>query len=47
MIETASVSIVQIEDGRRRIRVWNDVSHMRDPLLESPAVAAGDARTSS
>jgi probable phosphoglycerate mutase len=47
MIDTASVSIVQIEDGRRRIRVWNDVSHMRDPLLESPAVAAGDARTSS
>jgi len=42
MIDTASISVIQIADGRRRILTWNDVSHMRDPLLESPAVAAAD-----
>jgi len=41
MVDTASISVVQIADGRRRIRVWNDASHLRDPLLESPAVDYG------
>jgi probable phosphoglycerate mutase len=39
MIDTASVSVIQIADGRRRIRAWNDVTHLRDPLLETPAVS--------
>lgn len=42
MVDTASVSVVQITDGRRRIVTWNDVSHLRDPLVSSPAVAAAD-----
>jgi probable phosphoglycerate mutase len=44
MIDTASVSVVLIEGGRRRIRVWNDVSHLRDPLLESPHAVTASAR---
>lgn len=37
-VDVASVSVVQVADGRTRIRVWNDTSHFREPLLETDAV---------
>jgi probable phosphoglycerate mutase len=34
MVETASVSVVQLNNGRKRIRMWNDTTHLSDPLMD-------------
>ena len=33
-VEPASISMLQVMDGRRRIRMWNDTTHLRDPLMD-------------
>lgn len=41
-VEPASVSVIQIADGRRRIRLWNDTTHISDPLHDgAPSPARG------
>jgi broad specificity phosphatase PhoE len=37
LVETGSVSMLHVNDGRKRIRLWNDITHLRDPLTESVA----------
>lgn len=34
LVETASLSIFQLANGRTRIRAWNDTTHLGDPLLD-------------
>ncbi len=34
LVETASVSVIQMANGRTRIRTWNDTTHLSDPLLD-------------
>lgn len=34
LVETASVSIIQVSNGRTRIRAWNDTTHLSDPLTD-------------
>jgi len=38
LVETGSVSMIHVTDGRKRIRLWNDITHRSDPLMESTAV---------
>lgn len=33
-VEPASISVIQLSSGRTRIRLWNDTTHVRDPLLD-------------
>lgn len=33
-VEPASVSVIQLSAGRTRIRLWNDTTHIADPLLD-------------
>lgn len=33
-VEPASVSMIQVSSGRTRIRMWNDTTHIADPLLD-------------
>jgi ribonuclease H / adenosylcobalamin/alpha-ribazole phosphatase len=35
LVETGSVSLIHENEGRRRIRLWNDITHLRDPLMET------------
>lgn len=35
VVETASVSVIQVANGRTRIRAWNDTTHLSDPLTDS------------
>ena len=35
LVETGSVSMIHVNDGRKRIRLWNDITHQRDPLMET------------
>ena len=39
LVETGSVSMVHVNDGRKRIRLWNDITQQRDPLMETSAAA--------
>lgn len=34
LVETASLSIIQLSSSRVRIRAWNDTTHLTDPLLD-------------
>jgi probable phosphoglycerate mutase len=34
LVETASLSLIQVAGGRVRIRAWNDTTHLADPLLD-------------
>ena len=47
LVETGSLSMLHCSDGRKRIRLWNDITHQRDPLLETtplPSYAPGRTR---
>ena len=35
LVETGSVSVIQLSNSRVRIRAWNDTMHLSDPLLDS------------
>jgi ribonuclease H / adenosylcobalamin/alpha-ribazole phosphatase len=35
LVETASLSVLNVRDGRRRLRLWNDTTHLSEPLLET------------
>jgi probable phosphoglycerate mutase len=48
LVETGSVSMVHVSDGRKRIRLWNDITHQRDPLMETtPLPGYGPTRPKS
>jgi probable phosphoglycerate mutase len=32
LVETGSLSLIHVNHGRRRIRLWNDTTHLQDPL---------------
>jgi len=34
LVETGSVSLIQVSNGRTRIRAWNDTTHLSDPLMD-------------
>jgi probable phosphoglycerate mutase len=36
-VDPASVTVIQLRSGTWRLRLFNDVSHLRDPLLETAA----------
>lgn len=38
MVETGSLSVIEVANARRRIRAWNDTTHIRDPLLDRDAL---------
>jgi ribonuclease H / adenosylcobalamin/alpha-ribazole phosphatase len=45
LVETGSLSMVHVNHGRKRIRLWNDITHQRDPLMETTALPGyGPAR---
>jgi probable phosphoglycerate mutase len=35
LVETGSISLIRVNDGRSRIRAWNDTTHLADPLMET------------
>lgn len=34
LVETGSVSVIHLSNGRTRIRAWNDTTHLTDPLMD-------------
>lgn len=34
LVETGSISVIQVNNGRTRIRAWNDTTHLSDPLMD-------------
>jgi probable phosphoglycerate mutase len=40
LVETGSISVIQVNNGRTRIRAWNDTTHLADPLLDGRPLPA-------
>lgn len=40
LVETGSVSVIQLSNSRVRIRAWNDTTHLTDPLLDGRELPA-------
>jgi ribonuclease H / adenosylcobalamin/alpha-ribazole phosphatase len=47
LVETGSVSVIQLSNSRVRIRAWNDTTHMNDPLLDGRELPARTITTRS
>ncbi len=44
LVETASLSVITVDHGRRRIRAWNDTTHLGEPLMDATGHGYGSRR---
>lgn len=47
LVETGSLSIIQVSNGRKRIRAWNDTTHLSDPLMDARPLPGRGPMTAS